>query len=52
MAMMRGRDGWMRLKLRDLPCDPNFRDLEWWGFVSMATTASVYYVDDIFLSGK
>jgi hypothetical protein len=37
------------VELQDLPCDPNFRELEWWGFVSLATNASAFYLDDIVL---
>ncbi len=36
----------------DLPCNPRFRTLDWFGFVSNADHAVVVYVDDIKLDVK
>ena len=30
-----------------LPCDPKFKKLDWVGFVADATTAAVFYVDNV-----
>ncbi len=35
------------VQLADLPCDARFKKLDWLGFVSDATTAVVFYVDNI-----
>ena len=35
-----------------LPCDPQWKQLEWLGFVSNADTKTVYYLDNLDLSNK
>jgi parallel beta-helix repeat protein len=37
---------------RDLPCDPQWKQLEWLGFVSNADTKSVYHIDNLTLTHK
>jgi hypothetical protein len=40
-------------KFAQLACDPNFKRLEWFGFVSLADAKTVFYVDDLHLkAGK
>ena len=36
----------------NLPCDPQWNQLEWLGFVSNADTKTVYYLDNLDLSNK
>ena len=40
-------------ELKALPCDPNFRELQWLGFCADAKVAAAFYVDNIKLeAGK
>jgi len=39
-------------RFEKLPCDPKCRELEWLGFVSVATNRSVFYVDNLKLRKK
>ncbi len=39
-------------KFSNLPCDPQWKQLEWLGFVSNADTKTVYYLDNLTLDNK
>ncbi|MGD0089908.1 MAG: right-handed parallel beta-helix repeat-containing protein [Planctomycetota bacterium] len=39
-------------KFAELPCDPKFKALFWFGFVAHGTEKAVFYVDDISLAPK
>lgn len=34
-------------RFADLPCSPSFKRLSWVGFISMATTETVFYIDNV-----
>ncbi len=34
-------------RFADLPCSPSFKRLSWVGFISMATTEAVFYIDNV-----
>ncbi len=36
--------------MRDIPCDPKFRHLEWMGFISNSTDVRVFYLDNVKLT--
>ncbi|HLK60853.1 MAG TPA: right-handed parallel beta-helix repeat-containing protein, partial [Chthonomonadaceae bacterium] len=36
----------------DLACDPEFRTLRWWGFVSDSTRVTIFYIDDLDLGPR
>ena len=36
-------------EFKDLPCDPEFKSLSWFGFTSNATDTSIYYLDALSL---
>ena len=36
-------------KFTGLPCDPQWKQLEWLGFVSNADTKTVFYIDNLTL---
>jgi hypothetical protein len=35
------------LLFEDLPCDPEFRTLRWFGFTANADADGVFYLDDL-----
>lgn len=37
---------------RDLPCDPEMKELTWIGFISDATDHAVFYIDDVRLESR
>jgi len=40
------------LRFADIPCDPAFRHLDWFGFTADGTEAGVFFVDDLSLSPR
>lgn len=39
-------------RFTDLPGDPEFRTLNWWGFIANSQTAAVFYLDDLSLTPR
>ncbi len=41
------RPGQETLRFADLPCSPQFKKLNWLGFISMATNTAVFFIDNV-----